>query len=829
MFNSAPAIAKDQLNIALQMEPPSLDSTAGASAVIDDVSYGTIFEGLVRLSTDGHPEAWLTKNWTINKDGKEYLFNLRQDVSFSDGQPFNAAAAGFSLNRARAENSANVQQEALSIIEKIETPSPFQLRITLKKADSFFLTLLSLPDCVMVSPKSANHLAVSPIGTGAFRFHEWQHGNRIQLLARSDYWGKKPSIAALNFFFISDPLAAYAAVKTGQVDFFPDFPSPENLKELAHDPHFKVSSFPSEGEVILAFNQNVPLFQNRLLRQAISLAINRPALIDGVLYGYGRIISSHFPPQNPDHLDLTSVYRCDPIKAKDLLKQAGYPNGLNLVIDLPPSRYALLSGQLIADQLGKIGIHLTLRQIEWATWLDRVYKKHDFQLTVINHAEPFDYRIYDKNGYYFGYHKTEFHTLLDQLDQESDPFQRHQKLQSLQKILTYDAANVFLFQYPHLAVSNADLAGLWRGSPTQAFDLTSAYFTHSYGTTSHSVSYNSSITTHLGLWLVATFLLLFFAITLHFHLLTPSAFLKKIGLFLLALWIASVIIFGLLSVLPGDPAEYMMGLQASPRALAAVQAEFGLDKPAYMRYANWLFHSLQGDFGTSFSYHIPASDLIREALNISLPLVLVSFLFAAVGGFLFGLAIVLFRYRSLRGFLVILTRIGLSLPGFWIAILLLYAALHFHWPLAVDHNVSIFTLLGQPAFYWPVIALSLPQATWLARAFSQQLQAIEQEDFIMAARARGLSRSQAIIHHAIRHALPSLLPLLALSLPAMLTGTVIVENIFYLPGLGRLLLQAIAARDLVLIQAIALLIATVTLFTRFISNLLHHAIDPRLK
>ncbi|WP_279012635.1 ABC transporter substrate-binding protein, partial [Zymomonas mobilis] len=490
-------MAKDTLNIALQMEPPALDVTSGAATIIDDVSYGTLFEGLVRLSANGQIEGWLAKNWTVSPDGKVYLFNLRDKVTFSDGRAFNAATAAYSLNRARDIHSGNVQQEALSIIDRIETPSSFQLRIILKKADSFFLTLLSLPDCAMVSPFLPKNLAVSPVGTGAFRFQEWQHGKRIQLIARSDYWGKKPAIKTLNFFFISDALAAYAALKTGQIDFFPDFPAAENLQELGHDPRFKVQSFPSEGEVILAFNQNLPIFQNSLLRQAISIAINRPAFVDAVLYGYGRVIGSHFPPQNPDYLDLTAIYPYDPIKAKALLKQAGYPDGLTLTLDLPPSRYATISGQLVVDQLEKIGIHVTLHSLEWTTWLDRVYKKHDFQMTVINHAEPFDYRIYDKEGYYFGYHNAQFHQILTRLDQENDAFQRHQKLQSLQKILTLDAANVFLFQYPHLVVSKADLAGLWRGSPTQAFDLTTAYFTDSQGThNSHLIP--SSVSWHFG-------------------------------------------------------------------------------------------------------------------------------------------------------------------------------------------------------------------------------------------------------------------------------------------------------------------------------------------
>lgn len=821
-------MAKDTLNIALQMEPPALDVTSGAATIIDDVSYGTLFEGLVRLSANGQIEGWLAKNWTVSPDGKVYLFNLRDKVTFSDGRVFNAATAAYSLNRARDIHSGNVQQEALSIIDRIETPSPFQLQIILKKADSFFLTLLSLPDCAMVSPFSAKNLAVSPVGTGAFRFQEWQHGKRIQLIARSDYWGKKPAIKTLNFFFISDALAAYAALKTGQIDFFPDFPAAENLQELGHDPRFKVQSFPSEGEVILAFNQNLPIFQNSLLRQAISIAINRPAFVDAVLYGYGRVIGSHFPPQNPDYLDLTAIYPYDPIKAKALLKQAGYPDGLTLTLDLPPSRYATISGQLVVDQLEKIGIHVTLHSLEWTTWLDRVYKKHDFQMTVINHAEPFDYRIYDKEGYYFGYHNAQFHQILTRLDQENDPFQRHQKLQSLQKILTLDAANVFLFQYPHLVVSKADLAGLWRGSPTQAFDLTTAYFTDSQGThNSHLIP--SSVSWHFGGWLSAALGLILLIVAFRYQLFSISGFLKKSGQFLLASWIASLVIFMAISVLPGDPAEYMMGLQASPRALAALQTEFGLDKPAYIRYINWLTHSLHGDFGSSFSYHLPASDLIAEALNISLPLVLASFCFAATAGFFFGLAIAFFRFRPLQIFLLTLTRLGLSLPAFWIAVLLLYAGLHYHWPLTLENTPSSFDLLTQSAFYWPVIALALPQATWLARAFSQQLQGIEQEDFIMAARARGLSRSQALLRHALRHALPALLPLLALSLPALLTGSVIVENIFYLSGLGRLLLQAIAARDLVLIQAIALLVAMVTLFARFISDLLHLAIDPRLK
>ncbi|GEB88373.1 hypothetical protein ZMO02_00100 [Zymomonas mobilis subsp. pomaceae] len=822
--------AQDHLNIALQLEPPSLNPTSGASAAIDEVSYGTIFEGLVRLSRDSQPEPWLATGWQISADGRDYIFTLKPHVTFSDGSPFNAESAAFSLNHARAATSTNVQQEALSVIEKIEVISPLKLHIRLKQPDSFFLTLLGLPDCVMISPQSASNLATAPVGTGPFRLDFWHHGDQLQLVARSDYWGKYPPLKTLDFLFITDPFAAYAAIKTGRVDFFANFPAPENMAELAKDSRLKLLSFPSEGEVILAFNQHLPLFQNRLLRQAISLAINRPALIDAALYGYGRVIGSHFPPQNPDYLDLTGYYKYNPEKAQQRLKQAGYPNGLSLNLDLPPSSYATRSGEMIADQLAKIGIHVTIHRLEWMTWLDQVYQKHNFQMTIVSHAEPFDYMIYGKKNYYFGYHNPVLNRLLEEIHSNSDPIRRHRLLQDVQKTLTEDAANVFLFQAPHLVVAKKDLEGLWRESPTQPFDLTQAYFSSKATNSSQeSVSDTRGKNSFSSYVLKCSGIAGLFCILLLIRYLGLLWFLKKLVLFVLTLWVASLIIFGLLSVLPGDPAAYMMGLEASPRAIAAVHAEFDLNGAAYLRYSRWLSHMMQGDLGLSFGYHIPVTNLINEALSVSMPLVFCAFVMACIGGVILGFLVAFYYYRPVGPIFLGLTRMGLSLPSFWLAILLLYCVLHFQWSVMPNSHPSFFHLLTVKAFYWPVTALAVPQATWLARAFSQQLLALEKEDFMLAARARGLSRNKALLRHAARHALPALLPLLSLSFPAMLAGAVIVENIFSLAGIGRLLLQAITMRDLILIQAIALLLVAITLFMRFLSDLIHPLIDPRLR
>ncbi len=300
---------------------------------------------------------------------------------------------------------------------------------------------------------------------------------------------------------------------------------------------------------------------------------------------------------------------------------------------------------------------------------------------------------------------------------------------------------------------------------------------------------------------------------------------------MVTLLVASLLIFLLLEILPGDPAAVILGVGAQEDTLRALRAELGLDLPAPVRYLNWLGEVLQGNLGRSYTYDTPVQELLLNRVELSLPLALLAILLST------GIAIPLgvfaaSRHRkvadtSIMGF----AQLGVAVPNFWFAILLI---------LLFSVKLGWFSAGGFagwdagwfPAFkslVLPAVALALPQAAILARVTRSSVLETVQEDYIRTARAKGLSRSQALWRHAVRNALIPVVTILGLQLSFLLAGTIIIENVFYLPGVGRLLFQAIAQRDLMVVKNLVLVLAATVVLINFLVDLLYAVLDPRLR
>jgi ABC-type dipeptide/oligopeptide/nickel transport system permease component/ABC-type transport system substrate-binding protein len=824
----AQSAPRDTLRIALQLEPPNLDPTSGAAVPTDEVAYATIFEGLVRLAPDGTVKPWLASGWTVSDDGRRYIFDLRSNVRFHDGSAFSADDVVFSLNRAIAPDSTNAQAQALRAIAQVTALGPLRVQIDLAEPDANFLRLLSFGDAVMVPRAAAGLLATKPVGTGPFRFVAWQRGDAVTLERFPDYWGTAPYLQRLIFRFIADPNAAYAAMRARDLDIFPDFPAPETLAQLAKDPHLKLAIGLTEGEVILAINQRQGPLADIRVRQAISHAINRQAVIDGAMYGYGIPIGSHFPPQNPDYVDLTGRYPHDLAAARRLLAEAGYPDGIDLTLKLPPPPYARRGGEIVAAQLAQAGIRVSIRNIEWAAWLDEVYKRHDFDLTLINHAEPFDYAIYGRQDYYFGYENDDFRALLNGLKQADAPADRHRILGDIQRKLADDAVNAYLFQFPHLGVQDKGLADIWLNSPNQALDFSTAHFTGLSGTDVGKMGVDGRLNALFWplIWLGLAGLLVWAVLTFG-----PAYLLGRLAVFAATLLAASLVIFLLVQVAPGDPAAFMMGLNASPEAIAALHRELGLEGHVVSRYLGWIGGLLQGDFGLSYTYRVPVAELIGERLAISVPLAVLATLVSLLVGVPAGILAATRQGGWLDGLLSWGMRLGIAVPSFWLAILLVLGfALGLGWlPAGGFPGWGGGIADALEALILPVVALAVPQAAILARVTRASLIDVLGRDFIRTARAKGVSRAGAIRRHALPNALGPVLTVLGLQVPFLLAGSAIIENVFYLPGLGRLVLQAIAQRDLIVVQSVVVLLVGFTVLASLLVDMIAALIDPRLR
>ena len=298
----------------------------------------------------------------------------------------------------------------------------------------------------------------------------------------------------------------------------------------------------------------------------------------------------------------------------------------------------------------------------------------------------------------------------------------------------------------------------------------------------------------------------------------------------LSLLVASALIFSVVELVPGDPASFMLGTGAQPETVAALRQQMGLDHPLPIRYASWLAAILHGDFGTSFTYKTPVAAMILERVQVSLPLALMALLLATAIAFPVGLYAASRRGRA--GDVAVMggTQLGIALPNFWFAMLLvLIFAVKLRWLPAGG-----FPGWGQPltalkALLLPAIALALPQAAILARVLRSALIETQGQDYIRTARAKGLTERQTLHRHALRNALIPVLTILGMQFSFLLAGAIIIENVFYLPGLGRLIFQAITQRDLIVVQSAVLVLVGAVITVTFIVDLAYALIDPRLR
>ena len=472
LTGGAVAAAQRDLTVALQLEPPHLDPTSAAAGAIDSVLYSNVFEGLTRFASDGSIIPGLAKSWEISEDGTSYTFHLNAGVTFHDGSSMDAQDVKFSLDRARGEDSANAQKALFAGITDVSVVDPLTVKVSLDAANGSFLFNMAWGDAVIVAPETIENIKTNPVGTGAFEFSNWVQGDRIELTRNADYWGTPAALESATFKFISDPTAGFAAMMAEDVDAFVNFPAPENLPQFEADPRFQVIVGSTEGETILSTNNKMPPLDNVKVRKAIAHAIDRQAIIDGAMFGVGTPIGTHFAPHHPDYLDLTANSAYDPDLAKQLLAEAGFENGFETTLKLPPPSYARRGGEIIAAQLRAVGIQTEISNLEWAQWLEQVFRGKDYGLTIVSHTEPMDIGIYARPDYYFQYDNPAFQTLMTDLRSESDPATRSAMLQNAQTIISEDYVNGFLFELAVPTVANAKIRGLWENAPTQATDLT---------------------------------------------------------------------------------------------------------------------------------------------------------------------------------------------------------------------------------------------------------------------------------------------------------------------------------------------------------------------
>ena len=466
------ALKKDSLVLAMTLEPPGLDPTAGAAAAIGEVVHYNVLETLTKIRADSTIAPLLATSWTVTPDNKTWAFKLRPGVKFHNGEPFNAATVKFAFERAAAADSTNKDKAVFANIVNLSATGEHTLVITLKNTNPDFLFQVGQATAVIVEPKSVAGNATQPVGTGPFRLDSWAKGNNLVLARWED--GRDAKAVALRrvtIRFISDAAAQVAALLAGDVDLFPRVSAARSLAQFKADKRFQVLVGGSRAKTILAMNNKKKPLDDVRVRRAIAMAIDRKQVIDGVADGFGTPIGSFYVPGAPGYVDLTTVNAYNPDKARALLKEAGVSTPLELSLKLPPTPYARQGGEVIAAMLAKVGIVARQENIEWAQWLSGVYGQKAYDLTIISHVEPLDFGNFARPGYYWNYDSPAFNALWARINTTADTTERQKLLAEAQRLVADDAVAAYLYQPTWITVASARLKGVWRDMPIFANDL----------------------------------------------------------------------------------------------------------------------------------------------------------------------------------------------------------------------------------------------------------------------------------------------------------------------------------------------------------------------
>jgi peptide/nickel transport system permease protein len=310
---------------------------------------------------------------------------------------------------------------------------------------------------------------------------------------------------------------------------------------------------------------------------------------------------------------------------------------------------------------------------------------------------------------------------------------------------------------------------------------------------------------------------------------------RRAATFAATLLVASLVVFAVLELLPGSPAQVMLGDTATPESITALETKLGLDRPAWLRYARWVGGLLHGESAVSYAYDTPTFELVAERLQVSLPLALLAMALTAVVALVLGVYAASRHNRAGDVGVMALSQLGIAVPSFWLAILLiLLFAVQLQWVSAGgfpgwSEGDGGGLWPGLKALLLPALSLAAVQAAILTRVTRSSVLETMREDYVRTARAKGLSRRAVMWRHVLRNAMIPVLTIMGLQFASLIAGAIVVENVFVLPGIGRLVFQAINNRDLVLVRDVVMLLAAAVVLVNFVVDVLYALIDPRLR
>jgi peptide/nickel transport system substrate-binding protein len=461
-----------KMAIGETLAPKSLDITQESGAAIPQALLYNVYETLVKIDDQGKFQPLLAKEWKVSPDGLTYTFTLNDNLVFANGDPLTSDTVKQTFDY----NAANTKAPALikgtfAPVASVTAPDPKTVVVTLKQPSRDFLFNIAQTGGVVIDPASRTDVATKSNGSGPFTLANYTTNASLTLAANTKYWGTKPALTDVVFRYYADANALANALKAGDIQVIDNL-TPELFDQFKSDTAtYETVNGTSSGETILAMNNARAPLDNVKVRQAITYAINKQDVNDIAEQGLAKIIGSHASPNDPWFKDLSNTYAYNPDKAKQLLQEAGVSN-VNLTLDVIPTPYAQATAPVVKDQLGKVGINVTLNNVEFPLWLDKDFTRGDFDLTIVSHVEARDTNLYGNPNYYWHYNKSQVQQLLKDADAATDEAKSNQLYGQVLDQINADAVNDWLFLLPRLEVVKKGITGYPTGSYSLSYDVT---------------------------------------------------------------------------------------------------------------------------------------------------------------------------------------------------------------------------------------------------------------------------------------------------------------------------------------------------------------------
>lgn len=457
---------------------PHLTTAAGTREVLFNV-----FEGLVKPDSDGNIIPAVAERYEISDDGTQYTFTLRDGIRFHNGAAVTADDVVFSISRCAGllDDGAYTAAASLASIVSVEKTDEKTVVITISEGNIEFLALLATTYAAII-PQDYAQQTTAPVGTGPFRFVSRAPQENIVVERFADYWGEKAHLERVTFKIITDSDSLVLSLKSGAIDVCAHL-TPDQVATIRDE--FDIYEDTMKLVQALYLNHAVAPFDDLRVRQALCYAVNVDEIIGFVCDGYGVRVGSSMFPAFGKYFDesLSTYYEQDTAKAKALLAEAGYPDGFEMTITVP-SDYPqhMNAAQVIVEQLKAVGITATILPVEWGTWLSDVYGAREYESTLVGFdASTMTARAMlerwtsDHAKNMINFDCAEYDALFEQAATCTDDAQQTELYRQMERVLTEQAANVYIEDLCDLVAVNPALAG-FTFYPIYVLDLSTVYY-----------------------------------------------------------------------------------------------------------------------------------------------------------------------------------------------------------------------------------------------------------------------------------------------------------------------------------------------------------------